>query len=239
MPSTSAVNRTLDVKPDSPSENPGISLLQMLGSASLLPVQAVINQLVYTDPTAAAAMARFEDKVLAIFSKSPDAHIQIHFQESGLQMSFCNEQLGSLAPDVTVTAKSADLLSLLLTSDKDRALANPAISIAGDGQLLQGIFQTVRGLDVDIGGRLAPFLGDTLSHQVEIAGAKGKAWSSELKSRMDRNVTDYVQEEARLSPTRSEVNNFYNDLDSLVFALDRVEARIHKLESKTDEEASS
>ena len=51
-----------------------------------------------------------------------------------------------------------------------------------------------------------------------------------------QDITEYLQEEARWLPTRTEVNYFLNDIDELRSDVDRVDARIQRLMQVMDSE---
>ena len=50
------------------------------------------------------------------------------------------------------------------------------------------------------------------------------------KTRMPRQLEEFVHEEARLSPPRLEVEDFYRDLQELGLRVDRLQSRAERLQ---------
>jgi len=77
---------------------------------------------------------------------------------------------------------------------------------------------------------LSGFVGDVAAHRLgEIARGVGN-WTREARSTMGANIREYLQEESRDVPSRYEVDRFATNVSTLRDDVDRLEARIKRLE---------
>jgi ubiquinone biosynthesis protein UbiJ len=57
-------------------------------------------------------------------------------------------------------------------------------------------------------------------------------WAAENLKTLVSDLSEYLTEEARLLPTRIELDNWTVDVDELRMAVDRIEARLRRLREK-------
>lgn len=207
---------------------------QFLRTLALLPLEKILNTLASRDPHIVAQLRCFEGKAIKIVSRSPDLSICVLFDQGNIKLSAIDSATLMLEPDAIISGTAESLLDLLLTRPEYRALANTAISISGDGVLVQDIYKVFTSLDLDWEDYLAPLLGDILSNAVGKIGRTAKSWSQTASSNMRRNIHDYLVEETDAVPDREELNIFCNDLDQLRLNIDRVNARTEQLRTRLE-----
>jgi ubiquinone biosynthesis protein UbiJ len=77
--------------------------------------------------------------------------------------------------------------------------------------------------------QLSHITGDIIARQIgNVARLSGK-FISDSRNTLEQDVSEYLQEEARLLPTHTEVNDFLEDVDQLRSDVDRLNARIERL----------
>lgn len=101
--------------------------------------------------------------------------------------------------------------------------------LSGDMKTAQQFQALIQALDIDWEEILAQSIGDVAARQVGLFADSAKRWFARTRETVQLSLTDYVQEEAQLSPSRIEVDNFSNDLSKLQMDVDRLEARLHRL----------
>jgi ubiquinone biosynthesis protein UbiJ len=204
---------------------------QFLGSLALWPVTEIINRLIANDPHISARLLPFRHKMIEIVATAPSMTMTLQFEPGGIKLGAIDCQTLQLKPDARIDGKAADLLELLTQSDK-RPLANTAISIAGDAELVQEVYNTLNDLDLDWEDYLAPLLGDVMSNELGQIGSAAKTWTTQAGNKLGRNLDEYLKGEASVLPDRAAVENFSNSLDQLKLNIDRLSARAELLHNR-------
>ncbi len=199
----------------------------------LWPIEEILNRLIASDSYVSERLRPFDGKLIEVHCQAPSLNISVLFDYERLKLSAVDSVTLQLTPDARISGKSADLLQLLNRSDQ-QPLANTAISIEGDAQLVQDLYNTLNNLDLDWEDYLAPILGDVATNELGQFSSNARNWSAEAGRSMHRNVDDYLKEEARLVPGREEVDSFNDSLDRLRLNIDRVKARADRLQSRLD-----
>ena len=74
--------------------------------------------------------------------------------------------------------------------------------------------------------------GDVVAHQVGRRGRQFAAYLEDGAETAQANISEYLTEEARLLPTRIEAEDFFQDVDTLGDATERLAARLERLARK-------
>jgi ubiquinone biosynthesis accessory factor UbiJ len=117
-----------------------------------------------------------------------------------------------------------------LSGNAMNSLFSGEVKIDGDvntGRKFQELFAK---LDLNLEGKLARYTGATVAHNLAEALRSGKQWSEETLETFKLNASEFLQEETRDLPAKAEADLFYNDVDELRLAFDRLESRIARLE---------
>lgn len=137
--------------------------------------------------------------------------------------------------DTTLTGTAAALRSLTAGND---ALYRGEVRIEGDLATGQQLKEILAGLDPDWEEFVAPLLGDTLTHKLGTMTRQLGQWMTRTRESLRENSRDYLQEEAELLATETQVRHYCDDVDDLRAAADRLEARVRKLEHRREERNS-
>lgn len=106
------------------------------------------------------------------------------------------------------------------------------ITIEGDMELAQEIHHLIKHVDIDWEEYLSFITGDVVVYQMNKLISSLKSQWGETSSRMIQNTMEYVQEEKRLIPTREEVEDFYEETTHIRQGIERLEARLHRLQER-------
>lgn len=132
--------------------------------------------------------------------------------------------------DTTLTG-SLFALGLMGFSDKpERAIFSGDVKIEGDihlGRKLQRLFGK---LDIGLEAKLAPFTGTQLAQHVSQLFRSGRSWSKATFDTWRLNLTEFLQEETRDLPAAPEVQSYYQHVDELRCAADRLQSRVDRLQ---------
>jgi len=58
------------------------------------------------------------------------------------------------------------------------------------------------------------------------------SWSRQASSGLERQLEEFIHEEARLSPPRLELEDFYSDVQQLGLRVERLESRTQRLRKR-------
>ena len=134
-------------------------------------------------------------------------------------------------PADTTLIGSLFALGLMGFSDKpERAIFSGDVKIEGDihtGRKLQRLFNK---LDIGLEAKLAPFTGSQLAQQVSRLFQSGRSWSKATLDTWRLNLTEFLQEETRDLPASPEVLSYYQQVDELRCAADRLQSRVDRLQ---------
>lgn len=202
----------------------------MLKKYSLKTLQKAINKALSLDENILEKIAPMQDKVLKVVVTPLHTHFFISFSDKQLLLLDRYEGV----PDTIIHSSPIGLIRLsLLPSSKARSLFNDKISMSGDVELGQQVKQLFDTIDIDWEGHLAQFTGDVVAHQIGTFVRQSLQFGKQFHHSMQLNVTEYLQEELRLVPSKNELDDFYKDIDELSLAVERLQARINLLMSSS------
>jgi len=207
-------------------------LNQFFGSLALLPIEKLLNALIDRDPHVARQCSRFDGKCIEVICDRPALSLSVRFEDDLIKLSAIDSETLGISPDASIRGSVENLLGLLLQKPEGRALADTSIDVSGDATLFQDLLVTLANLDIDWQDILAPLLGDVLSNELGELQRGASEWGKAAGHGMQRNLSDYLSEEARLVPGALEVESFSNRLDRLRLSVDRATAKTQLLERR-------
>lgn len=78
---------------------------------------------------------------------------------------------------------------------------------------------------------LSQFTSEEMVQQLGSLVSKGKELKKQVTDSLQLNITEFIQEELRVFPSRDELNDFFNDVDELSLSVGRLQAHINQLMS--------
>lgn len=197
----------------------------MIKHYSLLALQKAINCALMLDTNTPQKMKPLEQKVLEIVIRPLDVHFFMRFSSGSVELlTTWTEE-----PDTVIYSHPLGLIRLsLLPASKVRSLFNDQVRMTGNVELGQAVKQLFDEIDIDWEGHLAHFTGDVVAHQIGNFVRRGKRLKHSLKTSLKQNLSEYLQEEVRLTPPREEIEDFMREIDTLVLDVERLSAHIHQ-----------
>lgn len=157
--------------------------------------------------------------------------MDIGLQAAEPLLRVCVEQglLRLRAPEDTVTdvALTAGWRRLLELLGGDHT--GPGLEMRGDPAVAENFARLLRHCRPIPEEELARFAGDAFAHEAGDAARAFAGWAGDAARSLRRNLRDFVQEEARIAPTRVEFDIFSAEVERLRDRAARIGARIEAL----------
>ena len=188
-----------------------------------------LNRYIQLDPQAGIHLAVLKDKVLCISLTGTGKSLFFIFNDEGVEVE------GDFAGEVDATIKASPLaLARLFAKEGDQLLDDDVI-MEGKVNVAQGVQKLFSELDIDWEEHLSALTGDVFAHHASNALRDLKKWVENAKSNLADNAVDYLQEEADILVPPVLVEQFYEGVDSVSMQVDRIAAKIDRLEKQCSE----
>lgn len=201
----------------------------MLKKYSLKALQIAINKATKLDEHMPDKLKALDNKSLEMIISPLNVNFFILFKDGEIILL---DHLDREA-DTIIHSNPLGLIRLsILPASKARSLFNDKIRMTGNTELGQQVKKLFDEMDIDWEGHLAHFTGDVVAHQIGSFVRKGMAFKKKLDESMRQNVSEYLQEELRVIPTKYEMEDFFAEVDELSLSVERLQAHINQLISR-------
>lgn len=197
----------------------------LLPQAGLAVLEKAINTTLAMDPDTLARLGRLEGKVIAVELQGTGITLFLLPGVEGFRLMGHFEG----APDTTLSGSPLALLRLN-RGKPGEGLFSGEVKIHGDVELGQRVQRILGGLDIDWEEHLSHLTGDVIANQVGNLVRGVLRWGERAAAHLGRDCADYLQEERRDLPPRWEVEEFLNGVDALRSDVDRMAARVARLQ---------
>ena len=196
--------------------------LPSLLSAAL---ETAINRVLASDPVSREQLASMSGKVIGLHITGINLKIYLLPNASGVAVLPQMER----EPDAWLIGGVASWIHVGMGGDSVESMLRGDIEMRGDHELGHQLKLFLDGLNLDWEGLLAPYLGDVVAHSAGRMLHSAANWVASSAANLARDMGEYLQEEARLSPTTFELTEFVRDVDRLRDDVERLAARIELL----------
>jgi ubiquinone biosynthesis accessory factor UbiJ len=201
--------------------------MNTLNKTALSILESAMNNYLKLDPELLPQLKALEGKILAVLIK--ELNITLYFSPSA--DGICVQDNIHGEPDAILSGSIFNLLRLGITrgNDANRKLFANDIHVKGDTEFGFEFKRIIDNMEIDWEEHLSRITGDVIAHNLGEFARGIRDTGTQIKASMQRNVSEFIQEEARLSPPREEVEDFYSDIATLRDDVDRLEARLQRL----------
>jgi ubiquinone biosynthesis protein UbiJ len=196
--------------------------------ALLRPIADILNRNIAEITPAREIAAELNGKTVAICVR--DTALGAFFVFSDDVVALSTEYVDD--PDVVITG-SLITLARMMKGSGQAAIRSGDVDLSGDAATAQRFQKLLDLAQPDIEEELSRVIGDVAAHRIaEIARGVSK-WARDARSTMGGNIREYLQEESRDLPTRYEVDRFTQQVGTLRDDVERIAARLNRLESNS------
>ena len=199
-----------------------------LHTAAVAALETALNRALQLAPSSAAELDKLSDCVFALHCTSPPLDVYLQPSADGIRL------MGLYDGPVTtsVRGEAADFTDLVTAADPTATLINGQLELQGDSAPLIELQQILATLDMDWEAPLVSTLGDVAGHQVAQMLRGAFAWGKQASGSLARQLDEFIHEEARLTPPRLELEDFYRDVQQLGLRVDRLQSRTDRLRQR-------
>ncbi|HHJ13414.1 MAG TPA: sterol-binding protein [Gammaproteobacteria bacterium] len=197
-----------------------------MDSATLLAtaLEAVLQRYLAADPQARTAGAELAGRAIAVELTGTGIRLYFLPDAQGIQVLGHYEGI----PDAELAGTPGGFARLAAGRPED-GLFQGAVEMRGDLDTAEAFQTLLAGVDWDWEEQLSHIAGDTLAHAIGELVRGGLRWFGQSSNTLRQDLSEYVQEEARLLPTRVEVEEFLDQVDALREDTERLHARVERL----------
>jgi ubiquinone biosynthesis protein UbiJ len=193
----------------------------------LAPLESLLNRNIAASATARSLCQRLDAKVMALHVEGTP--FSIYFKSQGDRMSLTTTHEGTA--NATLAGTPLSFLRLAGPTP-EAAFRGGNVHIEGDAEVAQTFSELLRHARPDFEEELSRVIGDVAAHQVGNLARSAIGFARRAADTLALNVSEYLQEEGRDVPSRTEADEFIAGVDTLRDDVDRFEARLALIERR-------
>ncbi len=132
---------------------------------------------------------------------------------------------------VAITGTLKSFITAAVAEHSSDALFEGDLHFSGEISTAKQFQQLAGSLNIDWQEPLAKLVGDPLAHTISTGIQHVSQWFMQAANSARQDFSEYIQEEARLTPSDSEQQYFFEQVDQLRSRTDRLFARIEQLKT--------
>ncbi|MCB1715555.1 MAG: SCP2 sterol-binding domain-containing protein [Candidatus Competibacteraceae bacterium] len=186
-------------------------------------IETVLNGVLRLQPDFMASVnTQLHDKIIQVQLPGPHWEFVLQPGAGGIRITAAAEN----PPDLTLRATPAALLKLA----QGEWVSGPELEIHGDIQLARQLQLLVQEWDSDWEEWLARAFGDIPAYHISNMLRSGFNWGQETLNTVQSDLGEYLQYEAQTLPSPHAVQQFLQDVDELRDAVERLDARLMRVQ---------
>jgi len=197
-------------------------------------LEAILNRNVADSRQAQALARQLDGRVMSLTVEGTP--LQFFLRAEGGRLGLTPRHDG--VADASLSGTPVALLALA-GPRAEGALRGGGVRIEGDAEVAQRFRALLAEAQPDFEEELARVIGDVGARQVANFARGVLGWGRRASGSLAGSVAEYLQEEGRDLPTRTEVEEFLAGVDRLRDDAERLEARLVRLEARTSRRAPS
>ena len=193
-----------------------------------------------SDPEIAAKLNKFEGQCLLVHLTDIEKEFLVTPVNEGVVasehvVSKDASDESELSITTTIHSNIISLARMALGAGYQSMLNSGSLKIEGDVEFANQLRSIFMQVDIDWEEIASKYVGDAAAYQVGLLVNKFKNYKKRSVDNFRLDVSEYLQEESRIVPTKVELDRFMSDVDNLDANVQRLEARIQRLMSMSKE----
>lgn len=194
--------------------------------------EIALNRYLRLEASVIEDCARLAGRCIELRLATADMALVIEFIATGVRVL----PTAPMPAEVRVSGPPTALLGVLRRAATGDTTLPRGVTVEGDAELLQSFRSMLARVGFDPEEWLAPFLGGAVAHRV-IGGLRRLFdWGRGNAGRVADQGAEYLREESYDLARGRDVDSWMNEVDDTREQLDRLEARLRRLETRTTPE---
>ena len=191
-------------------------------------LESALNAYLGMDPDTERRMRDIDGRVVAF--RLTDLDFILYFIPSQGRVSVMTHC--EIEPEVMISGSLITLIRMGLSGKTDEAVSVKDVEIRGDIELGQAFYELLSRVEIEWEELLADRVGDIAAHQIGNIARGFTGWMGQVRESLRMDLSEYLQEESRIVPTKPEIEKFMDEVDTLRSDVDRLEARVQRMEAR-------
>jgi ubiquinone biosynthesis protein UbiJ len=192
-------------------------------------LEAAVNRVLVLDADSAGRLRKLEKRILRLDIDGLGISLFFTSESGNVRIALQAER----DPDTVISGTPFALFAMAAPGDAANwGLPGSRVQISGDANLARDLEEVFSRLDPDWEGPLAGLFGDVVGYQLAAGLKQGVEMIRETAQSTVDMAGAYLREEATTLVRPIELKSFGEDLDKLRAAVDRLEARIRKMQEQ-------
>lgn len=192
----------------------------------LKPLEALLNRQLKDNPDGRRALRQVHGETLAVKLEGVGIDLYFHALDDGLALHSEYDK----EPAAIISGTVLALASMMGGAADAAAVRRTGVTIHGDTAVAQSFQALFEILKPDWEEELSRLVGDSVAHRVGGAARSLFGWGKDVGTRMTQDFAEFFTEESRDLPTKTEADDFLDDVDRLRDDVDRAAARLKNLD---------
>jgi len=190
-------------------------------------LEAILNRNVAESRRAQALARQLDGRAMAL--RVEGTPLEFYFLAEGGRLAIASRHEGTT--DASLSGTPIALLALA-GPRAEGALRGGGVRIEGDAEVAQRFRELLEEAQPEFEEELALVFGDVAARRLANLARGVLDWGRKASGSFTGSVVEYLQEEGRDLPTRTEAEEFLAEVDRLRDDAERLEARLARLESR-------
>jgi ubiquinone biosynthesis protein UbiJ len=190
-------------------------------------LESTLNRNIDASSNARALCTRLVGKTLRLQITGLPFEILLRAENDRIQLSIDSDH----SADAILSGSPIGLLTLAKQTSTS-TLSGTSVRIAGDAEVAQAFSQLLKQIKPDIEEELSRVIGDVAAHQVGNTVRSVLSFGRRVGNTLLQNIGEYLSEEGRDIPSKTETEEFIREVDTLRDDVERFDARLNTLERK-------
>lgn len=196
-------------------------------------INRALKKYLDSDPEISAKLNQYSDQCLLLHLTDIEKELLVTPVQAGVEVREHNvdEAIHADELEITTTIHSniVSLARMGLGAEYQSMLSSGALKIEGDVEFANQLRSIFMQVDIDWEEIASKYVGDSVAYQVGLLVNRFKNYKSRSVENFRLDVSEYLQEESRIVPTKVELDRFMSGVDALDANVQRLEARIQRL----------
>jgi len=193
-------------------------------------LESATNKYLELDPDTIKRIGELSGKVIKLDIYDWNLQFYILPQPQGLELV----DTYRAKVDTSIRGKLINLVSISAQGATGSALFENQIDIEGDTDTGEKMRDILQKIDIDWEEHLSRCVGDVAAHKVAEGARDSAGFAKHAAKSLCDNITEYLKHEAKILPSKQQLENYYCDVNTLRDDVERMEARVTRLKGNAD-----